>query len=180
MVISENALIRIKRNGCTIALCSINDRIVDHDLPFREFYFFSFIIPVRLHRETGRQSIYGLCTNSIQTYRFLEGIAVVFTTGIDFRHTIYHFTQRNSTTIVTYIYFLIRNGDFDRTSGAHYKLVNGVIHNLLKQYINPIVLCRTIPKLTDIHTGTQSDVFLPIERAYTIFVIIRFSHDVFE
>ncbi|MNL11832.1 hypothetical protein D3C87_1326840 [compost metagenome] len=154
MVISENGFVGVKSNCSTIALRGINYRVIGYDFPLREFYFLGFCLTVRLYHKIGRQGIYSLGTYPVQTYRFLEGLTVILTPGINFRNTIYHLTQWDTPSIITNIHFLVRNGNFNGTARAHYKLVNGVVYDLFEQYINPVILGRAVAQFSDIHTGT--------------------------
>src|SRR5690606_22006347 len=82
-----------------------------------------------------------------------------------------HRTDGNSPTVVAHGYFMLVYGNFDGSSGTHYKLVNGIVDNFFQQYIDAVVVSRTVAQLTDVHPRAQPDVFFPVERSDTIFVI---------
>ena len=62
---------------------------------------------VRLYGEERRKGIDSLGTHTVQTHGFLEGLAVVFTAGIEDRDYLHQFAQRDTASVVAHTYHLM-------------------------------------------------------------------------
>ncbi len=62
-------------------------------------FFLSF--PESCDFEIIAQCIHSLCTHTVQSHRFLKSLAVILGAGIDLAHHIHHFSQRDTTAIIT-------------------------------------------------------------------------------
>ena len=101
------------------------------------------------------KSIHSLHTYSIKTYTFLECLAIVLTTRIEYAHCLNQLALRDTTTIVTHTYTLvIGHLNLDTLAGMHLKLVNTVIDDFLQQHVDTIIILRTITQFTNVHTWT--------------------------
>ena len=75
---------------------------VAYQFAFGKFGNFGSAVAVGLYDKRVRKRINRLGTHTIQAHRFLEGFAVVLTTGIYFGYAIDHFTQRNAAAIIAH------------------------------------------------------------------------------
>ena len=108
----------------------------------------------------GAQRIGSLQTHTVQTYRLLEHLVIVFCSGVQFAHGLNHHTLRYTTAIVAYRHCMIIGYiNLKTLAKAHLELIDTVIDDLLEKDIYTVVALRTIAKFTYIHTGTQTYMF---------------------
>ena len=161
-VIHKDFRIRTEGHFGSFTLTAIRDSIVFCQLSVFKFCSFSFSIAEGLNDKFSGQRIHRFSPDSIQTYGFLKCFAVVLRPSIDFRHNINHLSQWDTTAVITNNDLTVRNFNLDGLSSPHDKFVNGVVQNLFQQDINTIVRGLSITQFSDVHSGTQTDVFIPL------------------
>ena len=57
---------------------------------------------------------------------------------------------------------MVVNVDFNLLARTHDEFVDGVVDNFLDEHVNAVVRALSVAKFTDVHTGAQTDVFMPL------------------
>lgn len=133
--------------------------------PALEFRHFHPPFPNGSDFEVARQGVDCFGTHPVKANGFLKCFAVVFGAGVDFAHHIHHFAQGHAPAIIAHRNTVLGYLDVDLLAVAHHMLVDTIIHDLLDEDVNPIVLTAPVSQFADIHTRTEADVLAPVERA---------------
>ena len=135
--------------------------------------------------ETGTEGIDGLHAHTVQTHTFLEGLSIVFTTGIQYRYGLHKLTLRDATAIVTYRDAqVVLDIHLDAVTGIHLKLIDRVVDDLLEQDVDAVlrqvaiaqssyIHARTCPNM--LHVRQVSDVVIRILYCSGIILLIHLS-----
>ena len=91
---------------------------------FVVFNLLAFSVTATDNQEITAQGIDSLNTDTIQTHRFLEGLAVIFSTGIHFAGDINDFAQRYTAAIIANCYGTVGDGHFNCLAESHHVFVN--------------------------------------------------------
>src|SRR5260221_13899671 len=151
---------------------------------FRLFVFFSqdalgklgrlfFPFPKSGDFEIAAQRIHRLGTYPIQSYRLLEGFTIVFGAGIDLADNIDYLAQGDPPAKVPDRDGFLVDIDLHLFAITHRMLVDTVVDDLLDQDINTVIRATAIPQFSDIHTGAETDMLLPVKGPDTIFIIVE-------
>src|SRR5690606_4380307 len=108
----------------------------------------------------------------------LKSSRVILASGIDLRHTIDDFAQRDSSAIIPNLYLVLGNLYLYAPAIAHHVLIDGVVQDLLDEHVDPVILSASVSQFTDVHPGTKADMLPPIERFDTVFGVFNwFCHN---
>ena len=120
------------------------------------------------------QRIDCLKTDTVQAHALLESLAVELTAGVEHAHRLDQFALRNSASVVTY-HNLARIGQIylDTLAGIHAELIHAVVDNLLEQYVDSVIGCRTVAQLAYIHTRTRTDMLHIVHVADVVLIILH-------
>ena len=66
---------------------------------------------------------------------------------------------------------IILYGDGDLLPVPHNKLINGIVHYFLEQDIDAVIIGRTVTEPSDIHAGTEADMFEGAEGLYFALIV---------
>ena len=122
--------------------------------------------------ETAAQCIDRLGSHSVQTDTFLEGLGIVFTSGVQHGNGIDQTSQRNASSIVAHGHpQVVFHLDFNAFSGSHLELVDTVVDDFFQQHINSVFHLRAVAQATDVHTGTGTYVLHVAQVANVLFGI---------
>jgi hypothetical protein len=124
------------------------------------------------HNEPLRQGVDRLGADPVQPDAELKHIIAVLGARVDARHAVHHFAQRNAASEVTHRNPRSIQKDADAGSEAHDELVDGVVHNLLKQHVNAVIVVGTVPGAADVHPRPLADMLQRGERLDLVFVVI--------
>ena len=100
---------------------------------------------------------------AVEAHGFLEGVAVVLGSGVDFCGAVQQFSQGNAAAEVAHRDDVVLDRDVDLAPGAHDELIDRVIDDLLDQHVDAVVGLRAVAQFADIHARTQADVLAPVE-----------------
>ena len=143
MVIFEEsfAVIRYELNDGSPSLGAviIKDSCVGGQFALGELRAARFAFAEGLHGKERREGIDGFGTDTVQADRFLEGLAVVFTAGVEYRNHFHQFTQRNTASVVAHANPSVLDIHFNHFSFPHTELINGVVDTLLDKHIDTVV-----------------------------------------
>ena len=109
--------------------------------------------------EVGRKRVDGLGADAVEPHAELEDVVVVFGTGVDDRDALDDFAEGNAAAVVADLDSPLVDLDVDLLATAHDELINGIVDDLLEQYVDAIVGIGTRAEPTDVHAGPQADVF---------------------
>ena len=109
-----------------------------------------FAVAVTAYLETAAECVDCLDADTVQTNALFECLAVVFTAGIQFADCLYQLSLRNASSVVAYayaeIFFYV---DFDSFAGTHLEFIDTVVHYLFQQYIDTVIILRTVAKTAE-------------------------------
>ncbi len=106
----------------------------------------------------GRKRVDGLGANAVEPDAELEDVVVVFGTGVDDRDALYYFAEGNAAAVVADDDSIFADFDVDLLATAHDELIDGIVDDLLEQYIYAVVGIGTRAEAADVHAGPQADV----------------------
>ena len=109
--------------------------------------------------EVGRKRVDGLGADAVEPHAELEDVVVVFGTGIDDRDALYYFAEGNAAAVVADLDSPLVDLDVDLLATAHDELIDGIVNDLLEQYVDAVVGIGTRAEAADVHAGPQADVF---------------------
>src|SRR5690606_9658841 len=82
--------------------------------------------------------------------------------------------QRNPTPVIAHRYQSVFDSDFNRLPGSHDEFIDTVVDDLLQKNVDPVVGRTSVAQFPNVHTGTHTDMLLPIEGTNIIFGIIGY------
>ena len=121
----------------------------------------------------GGQGVDRLGTHTVESHGKLENIVIVLGPGVDYRNTLDDLPQGDPPSMVPDLDLVVLDADVHTVAVAHNKLVDGVVHNLFQEYIDPVVLIASVTQTADIHTGPQADMLQGTEGFYFTFIVFR-------
>ena len=114
----------------------------------------------RPHKKRFGKRIDRLGAHPVQTDAELEYIVVIFGARIDNRDALHDLSQRDAPAVIPNKNKPVILGfDVDPLAVAHDVLIHGVIDHFLDQDINSIVGMAAISQPTDVHAGSESNMF---------------------
>ena len=66
---------------------------------------------------------------------------------------------------------IILYGNGDLLPMPHDELVNGIVHYLLEQYIDAVIIGRAVTEPSDIHAGSEADMFEGAQGLYFALIV---------
>ena len=94
----------------------------------------------------------------LRPYAELEDVVVVFGTGIDDRDALDDLAEGNAAAVVADLDSPLVDLDVNLLATAHDELIDGIVDDLLEQYVDAVVGIGTRAEATDVHAGPQADV----------------------
>ncbi len=155
----------------SIGLIGFFNWIFFYDLAFRKLHLFFFSIAYGCYFKKFRQGVHRFYPYPIHSYRFLECIGIIFSSRIHFCHTINDLFKWDATSVVSYTYLIIFDGNIDYFTDSHHKFINGIVNYFFHQNINSIVLGRSFSQFSNIHARSLPDMFIPFKGFYVFFCI---------
>ena len=135
-----------------------------------------FAVAVTAYLETAAECVDCLDADPVQTNALFECFAVVFTAGIQFADCLYQLSLRNASSVVAYayaeIFFYV---DFDSFAGTHLEFIDTVVHYLFQQYIDTVIILRTVAKTAYVHARTDTDMLHVVQMANVIFIVFNLT-----
>src|SRR6056297_2871122 len=119
-----------------------------------------------------REGVDRLGPYPIEPYGELKYFVVVFCTGVDYRNAFHHFSEGNSTSVVSNFHPVPINLYDDARTVAHDILIDTVIDHLFQQNVDTVIYIRTIPQATDIHPGSQANMLEAAEGFDRTFIVL--------
>ena len=90
-------------------------------------------VAVATYLKAATQGVDRLDAHTIQTYTLLKGLRIILTAGVQLADGLDQLALRNATAIISNSYTqVILDGDLDALTGPHLKLVDAIVHHLLK------------------------------------------------
>ena len=134
---------------------------------FQQDAFFKFsheglVFTETLNTEIRRKRIHCLDTYPIQTHRLMECLAIVLGTGVHLGRSCHQFRQRNTTSVVAHRHITFLDVHFDNLTATHHEFVDTIVDNFLQQHIHTVFGLRSVAQTSDVHTGTQADMLVPV------------------
>ena len=174
-VIEEEGIVRFKEDVSTVffrtVLCDI---ALQHT--FLENYRTYFPVTIAAYLETAAERVDGFDADTVQTDTLFEGLAIVFTAGIQLADSFHQLSLRNTPSVVTYtyaeIFFYI---DFNTFAGSHFEFIDAVVHHFFQQYVNTVIVLRTVAKTAYVHTRTDTNVLHVVQMANIIFIVFNLT-----
>ena len=108
----------------------------------------------RLDLEIGRKGVYRFCAYSIQPYRLLKRLAVIFTACIDLGYTVNNLPQGNAPAVIAHLHAVVCHMQIDPLTIPHHILINAVVNDLFEQHINAVIVGSAIAQLANVHAWT--------------------------
>ena len=105
------------------------------------------------------ECIDGLGAHAVETHGELEHVVVVLGPGVNDADTLDHLAKRNSTAEIPNPDLVSGYLDPYGRPEAHDELVNGIVYDLLEQYVDPVVQIAAVTDAANVHAGTKTDVF---------------------
>ena len=153
MEVLKHRFIGNESDKCAILLFGRNFFGFLFEHTFFKFGKFLFAFAVRRHFKVIAESIYCLCTHSVEAHTFLKRLAVVFGAGVYLAHHVHYFSQRNTTAIIPYGDGFARNIHIHVFAVAHGMFINTVVYYFFEEHVNTIVRTAAVTQFSDIHTG---------------------------
>ena len=129
-------------------------------------------VAVRLDEERQRQGVDGLGADAIEADRELEDVVVVLRAGVDARDALHHLAQGNAAAVVAHGHLAAGDRDLDALAEAHDELVHGVVHNLLQEDVDAVVILGAVAHAADVHARALADVLQRRQRLDLAFVVV--------
>ena len=121
-----------------------------------------------------RQSVHGLQTYTVQTYRLLVALGVVLAACVKHTYRLHHRIERNTSSEVPYCSLLIIHGDLNLLSETCRKLIYRVVYHLLQEYIYSVSQVISVSKTSDIHTWTSADMLHAFQGPDVVIGIVNY------
>ena len=115
-----------------------------------------------LYDKLCRERVHRLGTHAVHAHRLLEGFGVVLAARIHLRHAVDDLLERDAAAVVAHAAAVVFHVDFNLLARAHGELVDGVVDNFLREHVDAVVGALPVAQLTDVHTGAEPNVFVPI------------------
>ena len=144
LVILEYLFVRDEIGERPVCLLRRADRGFLRDDCLVVFYPLAFAVPVTGDQEIAAQRIYGFDSDSVQSDRLFESLAIVLCSVIHLAGDIDYLAQRNAAALVAYGDGAFFDGHFYGFTVTHHIFVDGVIQHLFQQYINTVIGITTV------------------------------------
>ncbi len=132
-----------------------------------------FICPSRvahaLHEQVRGERVHRLHAHAVHA----DGseIALEVAARVHLGVAIDHLVQGDAAPVVAHGHAVFLDGDIDDFAVAVHELVDGVVHHLLQEHVDAVVVRRAVALLADVHAGSRPDVLVPIQ-GYNVIILI--------
>ena len=137
-IVLEQRVVGLKEDKCAALVLSRSSGIA-HQFAALEDSRAHFAVAIGTHLEARAQEIDGLDAHAIHAHRFLEGLRIVFTAGIELADGLYHLFLRDAASIVAQRHAqIILDVDFYALALVHAELVDRIVDGFLEQHIDAV------------------------------------------
>ena len=164
MVIAEEFTVRDEfhqsAGGFECVLRGVVDQsTVGNEFAFAELGVAGLPVAERLDAEPTGEGVYGLGADTVQTYGFLEYLAVVLCAGVEFAHCVNHLAKGDAASIVADADFAFGkvDGHLDAAAKTRGELIDGVVDYLFNEDVDAVVVGGAVAQFADVHTGAETD-----------------------
>ena len=173
-VVEEEGVVRFKEDISTIFFCAVF-RYITLQYSFFKNYGTYFAVTITPYFKTAAECVDGFDADTVQTDAFFESFAVIFPAGIQFADCFYQFSLRNAPSVITYTYAeIVLDVDFNTFAGTHFKFIDAVVHHFFQQYVDTVIILRTVAKAAYVHARTDTNMLHVVQMANVIFVVFHF------
>ena len=117
----------------------------------------------RLNDETAGKGIDRFGADTVQPHAAIESPRIVLGSRVDPGYTFDQFAVGNAAAVIADSECPVFDCDVDFPSGPHEKLIDTVVHNLLEEQVNSVILLRSIAAFSDVHPGAGPNVLFPVQ-----------------
>ena len=159
LVVLKKGVVGFEENiGAALVLSRLGG--VAHQLTALKFCRAHLAVAIGSHLEMRTEEVDGLDANTVHAHRLLEGLGIIFASGVELADGLDHLLLRDAAPIVTKRHAqIIFDVDFNALAFVHAELVDGIVDSFLEEHVDTVLRLRPVAQTADIHAGTGADVF---------------------